>query len=79
MRYRKIPVEVEAFCFTRDTGKWPWWFTARIRDGSIAAYADHARLNGMRIELGDWVIHDAAGGIHAVNPTHFAATYEAVW
>ncbi|PBC80147.1 hypothetical protein BX265_4983 [Streptomyces sp. TLI_235] len=81
-RYRKLPVEVEAVQFTRET------FAATVRfvpHGQCSAagedegglFLDIKTLEGvMRATEGDWIICGMKGEHYPCKPDVFAATYE---
>lgn len=79
-RYRKRPVEVEAFqLLNGHVDDWPWW--AR-EDDRITIHGDHveiATLEGvMRGDIGDYVIRGVKGELYPCKPDIFEQTYELV-
>lgn len=91
MKFRKKPVEIEAFCFTVDPI--PDWFMDRVSDNSIRLHdcydgggfvpnkgtADIKTLEGvMTAKAGDYIIKGVKGEIYPCKPDIFEATYEAV-
>lgn len=84
MKYRKIPVEIEAFFWTGDQSQEedPEWIIDALRDRSVSIY-DGAMyiktLEGvMRAEPGDYIIKGVEGEIYPCKPSIFKKTYEAV-
>lgn len=86
MRYRKKPVEIEAFQVKADFGApKPRWFTDAIMRGDVWGqgggnpYWTIKTLEGeMRAKLGDYIIQGVKGEIYPCKPDIFEATYEAV-
>ncbi|MFE9845816.1 hypothetical protein [Streptomyces goshikiensis] len=83
-RYRKLPVEISAIQFTRDT------FRAAVRFIPLDQFSEAGEddqglflairtLEGvMRATEGDWIIQGVKGEYYPCKPDVFAATYEAV-
>lgn len=84
-RYRKKPVEIEAF----QLGVHPYlpdWFMDKLsandivthgRDYGPIEWAEIKTLEGiMRVERGDWIIKGVKGEIYPCKPDIFAMTYE---
>ena len=90
MKYRKKPVEVEAFCWTGDMDQTedPEWIVEAIRDGIVrlklgndmrSPYMEIETLEGTHIALlGDYIIRGVAGEIYPCKPDIFERTYEEV-
>lgn len=92
MKYRKKPVEVEAFCFNVDADTIaPKWFTQAIVDEKIwidrSIVDGHARIYGCTIntlggrvhaKLGDYIIKGVNGELYPCKPDIFRKTYEPV-
>ncbi|KGL44498.1 hypothetical protein EP56_07815 [Listeriaceae bacterium FSL A5-0209] len=87
MKYRKKPVEVEAFQFDPDkNAREPDWFWLGIGTGVIAAQYQGSvqswhieTLEGlMQISKGDWIIRGVKGELYPCKPDIFEMTYEAV-
>lgn len=81
MKYRKKPVEIEAFQL--GVGCFPDWFEDRIAAGVVTLddgpSADIVTLEGiMHANFNDFVIKGVAGEIYPCKPDIFMATYEAV-
>jgi len=93
-RYRKLPVEINAFQMTRErrwnNSEWPGWLHEAWNtegEGALAIDADdetHERLvvhttEGVhRIEWNDWIIQGVVGELYACKPDVFEMTYELV-
>lgn len=85
-KYRKKPVEIEAFQFTETHTNTdpaiPKWFVDAVLAGNIKAHPDHLTIETlegqMRAKVGDWIIRGVQGEIYPCKPAIFAATYEAV-
>lgn len=92
MKYRKRPVEVEAFCFSADADTIaPKWFTQAIVDERIwidrSIVDGHARIYGctiytlegrMRARPGDYIIKGVNGELYPCKPDIFRKTYDPV-
>lgn len=80
MKYRKKPVEVEAFRFGIDS--MPDWFVEESLHGKVTVHraflqADIKTLEGvMRANFGDFIIRGVKGEIYPCKPDIFYATYE---
>ena len=86
-RFRKKPVEIEAFQFTIPMGdNPPGWLLNALRDQTIVfravgsgSYLTIGTLEGdMRADQGDWIIRGVKGELYPCKPDIFEATYEAV-
>lgn len=89
-KYRKIPVEIEAFQFYVDD--MPDWFYAKVITNDVIlkkcnykkysikeAYCKIKTLEGvMRANGGDYIIKGVNGGIYPCKPDIFEKTYELV-
>jgi len=86
-KYRKKPVEIEAFeWLTGAPGNpaWPEWFAAAVGNGVVQIqkldgkhFAKIATLEGVMTAMpGDWVIQGVKGEMYPCKPDIFAATYE---
>lgn len=87
-RYRKKPVEIEAFKWIGDSNsiQYPIWFRLAIERGSICFAEDG--LNGKqemiirtlegnhRAKVGDYIIKGVKGEIYPCKPDIFEMTYE---
>lgn len=84
-KFRKKPVEIEAFQFGYG-GEWPEWFARIVDQGEIFVYG-RAHEKGPHIEIstlegdmvaapGDWIIRGVKGDIYPCKPDIFAATYD---
>ena len=86
MKYRKKPVEIEAFKWSPgDIENQPDWFKARVVDGSIyyqggdVPYYTIETLEGkMKANQGDYIIQGVKGEIYPCKPDIFEATYDVV-
>ena len=92
MRYRKKPVEIEAFRLTDDPDRIaPEWFTRAVEDGKV--YIDRSMLDGhmhvygctietlecrMQARLGDYIIQGLRGELYPCKPDIFMKTYDLV-
>lgn len=92
MRYRKKPVEIEAFRLTDDPDRIaPEWFTQAVEDGKV--YIDRSLLDGhmhvygctietlegrMQARLGDYIIQGLRGELYPCKPDIFMKTYDLV-
>lgn len=82
MKYRKKPVEVEAFRFMID-GKVPDWFSDAMINKTIIPHTngtcDIKTLEGvMRADFGDYIIKGVHGELYPCKPDIFEKTYEVV-
>jgi hypothetical protein len=82
-RFRKKPVEIEAWMFGGLEPR-PAWLREALERGSVwfqggsAPYYTIATLEGeMRAREGDWIIQGVKG-LYPCKPDIFAATYEPV-
>lgn len=87
MRYRKKPVEIEAFRATDPVDEWPKWAQDALATGGIElgfGYLSIQTLEGrMRAAApstlpGDWIIQGVKGEIYPCKPDIFEATYDEV-
>lgn len=92
MRYRKKPVEVEAFRLTADVEMIaPAWFTQAVIDEKIfidqSINNGHVHIYGCTIEtlegrhkalIGDYIIRGVKGEIYPCKSDIFRATYDKV-
>lgn len=90
MKYRKKPVEVEAFRWTGgiDQTEDPEWIVEAIKDGRVAVrpgnykrppYMVIQTLEGSHIaQPGDYIIRGVAGELYPCKPGIFERTYEVV-
>lgn len=89
-KYRKLPVEIEAFKWTGDEHQKedPAWICNAIRKGDVWFNKGNGVTDvGMRIrtlegvmeaQLGDYIIKGIKGEIYPCKPDIFEATYELV-
>lgn len=94
MKYRKKPVEIEAFQYDGDLkgsdGKYyvPDWAVSALENGilSFGSYSDSPpcelfvnTLEGqMHVNVGDYVIQGVQGELYPCKPDIFLATYESI-
>jgi hypothetical protein len=88
IRFRKLPVEVEAFKWTGDidqTDDPPWIIeamnagTVEIAERTTSSYMIIRTLEGvLTASLGEWIVRGVEGEIYPVKPDIFAKTYKAV-
>ncbi|MGW7734634.1 hypothetical protein [Bacillus velezensis] len=92
-RYKKRPIEVEAFEYGTD---WPDWFHDKVKSSDVVTYAGiipssdpFERSEGLWCEIktlegimtakeGDWIIKGINGEIYPCKPDIFKKTYEKV-
>ena len=87
MKYRKKPVVVEAWEFTRDSIKVADSWVRRYRNdiilfsqyGGEVLYIEIKTLEGtMTADIGDYIIKGIKGEFYPCKPDIFEATYEAI-
>lgn len=84
MKYRKKPIEIEAFQWTGDQHQKedPIWILAAIDDGTVWIKYPHLfieTLEGiMKADAKDWIIKGISGEIYPCKPDIFEATYDKV-
>ena len=89
MRFRKKPVEIDAWQFDApEFMTQPKWLNDCIVAGKVtyrpttatasAAYLIKTLEGTMRADPGDWIILGIKGEVYPVKPEIFAATYEPV-
>ena len=87
MKFRKKPVVVEAWEFTRkalgDVGSWVRRYQNDIKlvsqYGGEVLYIEIKTLEGtMRAELGDYIIKGVQGEFYPCKPDIFEATYDII-
>jgi hypothetical protein len=82
MKFRKKPVVIEAFQFTKETLKQAAEFCAGDIDAPVNEFEPnhsiiiHTREGNMRASEGDWIIRGVQGEYYPCKPDIFAATYE---
>lgn len=78
MKYRKKPIEVEAFCFGKDN--MPEWAIEAMRQDRLfdcGRYAKIVTLEGtLFADRGDFIIKGVKGEIYPCKADIFYATYE---
>jgi hypothetical protein len=82
-RFRKLPVEIEAW-LVNSREPLPEWLQAALAHGTVKPH--HYIQDALNVETlegimlarpGDWLIQGVAGEIYPCKPDIFAATYEA--
>lgn len=82
MRYRKKPVEVEAFRWTGGQGqaKAPVWFFEAFKAGVVSVRYPHLYIDTLEgthtANPGDYIIRGVKGELYPCKPDIFEATYE---
>lgn len=81
MKYRKKPVEVEAFQFYYDAPRFPAWaedaFTRRaIEVDYLGDWYINTLEGRMHVSDGDYIIKGVKGELYACKPDIFDETYE---
>lgn len=91
MKFRKIPVVIEAFKLSQSCRLWPQWAVDALTRNEIITHNMGAWVNGpeyhadivtlegtMRANPGDYIIRGVKGEIYPCKPDIFEATYEEV-
>ena len=84
MKYRKKPVEVEAFKWTGDHHQVedPEWIVEAIKNGKVVIIYPKLFINTLEGKMtankGDWIIKGVKGELYPVRNDIFEATYELV-
>lgn len=86
MKYRKLPVGIEAWQFNgEDRYAWPSWLKGhpaavfQCDDRGNTALIEIPTLEGTMVaNPGDWIIQGTKGEVYPCKPDIFAATYEQV-
>lgn len=82
LRYRKRPVEIEAFRWLRED--WPEWFSEALRDGRVWSIR-YGNVRSVKISTpegvmkagdGDYIIRGVKGEIYPCKADIFEMTYE---
>ncbi len=77
-RYRKIPVEIEAFCWIPGC-ELPDWAWSKNTVVACKYYAEVFTLEGtMKAMPGDYIIQGVEGEVYPCKPSIFEKTYEVV-
>ena len=80
MKYRKKPIDIEAFQFGKD--EFPFWFSCRLGKNSISVKEDCVyikTLEGtMKADLFDYIIKGIEGEIYPCKPDIFEKSYEKI-
>ena len=81
-RFRKRPVEIEAFRLPLE-GPMPAWLNEAVESGTVRPHggggAQIDTLEGLlTATAGDWIIRGVRGELYSCKPDVFALTYEAV-
>lgn len=87
MKYRKKPVEVDAFRYGIDST--PKWFYKAMKQGKATCFGEMAQpgsfieihtLEGeMKANVGDYIIRGVVGELYPCKADIFWGTYEVVW
>jgi len=82
-KYRKKPVEIEAFQWRGcQTALQPKWFHEALKNQMIVIVSFEAKVHTlegiMTASVGDWIIQGVKGEIYPCKPDIFEATYELV-
>ena len=85
-RFRKKPVEIEAWRFGPDPFEpYPPWLADAIAGGTVfwqggadAHFTVRTLEGNMRADRGDWIIRGVAGELYPCKPDIFEKTYEPV-
>lgn len=83
MKFRKIPVVIEAYQVGSRMMR-PAWLGEALSAGTVTEHQDTPRfftittLEGeMRADMNDWIIQGVKGELYPCKPDIFALTYEA--
>lgn len=82
MRYRKKPVEVEAFKWTggQDQAEDPVWFVEAFKAGVVSVRYPYLYIDTFEgihtANPGDYIIRGVKGELYPCKPDIFEATYE---
>lgn len=87
-RFRKKPVEVEAWRFHSFEHRFdpqPFWLIDALNGGTVwyqggdePHYTIRTLEGDMRVNIGDYIIRGVKGELYPCKPDIFAATYDAV-
>ena len=78
MRFRKRPVEIEAWCNAQQGEGMPDWVLADAVETDDGALIIRTLEGDMRADVGDWLVQGVKGEVYPVKPDIFVATYEKV-
>ncbi|NCC96396.1 MAG: hypothetical protein EOM02_06095 [Synergistales bacterium] len=83
MRYRKKPVEVEAFRWTgKDSDVLPEWLVVAMQQRIVAKRYTYLYIDTLegthRADPGDYIIQGVKGELYPCKPDIFEMTYEEV-
>ena len=86
MKYRKKPVEIEAWQSFKDAGTktdvWPRWIISALREQVIFNNGDEVYIRtlegDMHVSDGDWIIKGINGELYPCKPDIFELTYDAI-
>ena len=80
-RFRKRPVEIEAFQLPL-VDQVPAWLAEAVAAGTVRPHAGGAKIDTLEGLLtaspGDWIIRGVKGELYSCKPDVFALTYEQV-
>lgn len=80
-KYRKKPVVIEAFRWEKGA-RWPLWFEAAVRDGTVQVLGGVAVVRTLEgetvtaVEDRNWILRGVAGELYPCRADIFEATYE---
>ncbi len=86
-KYRKLPIEVEAWQVGEPVSKdnTPMWMQNALADNIIVPCSDgpfhyqiHTLEGIMKADIADWIIQGVKGELYPCKPDIFEATYEKV-
>jgi hypothetical protein len=86
-RYRRLPLECEAFQMTPEAylkhGTWPDWLTALADESGVLVAVDSRNpffwvlaATGQKVSLFDFVVRYSTGAIGVMKPDDFLAQFE---
>nr|CAK6605729.1 unknown function [Klebsiella phage vB_Ko_K4PH164] len=86
MKFRKKPVEIEAFQFQPfldySNGTLPGWFASAVIEGIAIDNGDHLIIKTLegdhRADSGDYIIRGVKGELYPCKPDIFELTYDKV-
>lgn len=76
LRFRKKPVEVEAWRNDADDNTMPEWAKAAVLIRNDGSFLVNTIEGGLVARPGDWLIRGVQGEVYPCKPDIFEATYE---